>query len=43
VDSTDIALVRQHQRDLVHMRPFLVPRAGRTRGRRVTATWKTWG
>ncbi|NPC44144.1 2-phosphosulfolactate phosphatase [Nocardioides sp. zg-1230] len=43
VDSTDIALVRQHQRDLVHMRPFLVPRAGRTRGRRVAATWKTFG
>ncbi len=41
VDSTDIALVRQHQGDLVHLRPLLVPGAGRTRGRRVVATSKT--
>jgi hypothetical protein len=38
VDSIDVALVRQHQRDLVLMRPVLVPGTRRTRRRGAAAT-----
>lgn len=38
VDSIDIALVRQHQRNRVRLRPILRPEAGRTRGRGAAAT-----